>query len=107
MICGTNQSYFSLVQIESRVMSLRRLWHASLCSAGRTKASVLHKRKPHFWQNRPEVGHPFLLMADSFLVHVAHAATVSTGRGSFLLFRNLRDQGFGGEHQAGDGAGIL
>ena len=100
MICGTNQSYFSLVQIESRVMSLRRLWH------GRRRPS-LHKRKPHFWQNRPEVGHPFLLMADSFLVHVAHAATVSTGRGSFLLFRNLRDQGFGGEHQAGDGAGIL
>src|SRR5262252_6414358 len=41
------------------------------------------------------------------LVHVSHAATVSTGRRSFLLFRNLRDQGFGGEHQGRDRASIL
>jgi len=26
---------------------------------------TLHNKKPHFWQLRPEVGHPFLLMADS------------------------------------------
>src|SRR5580692_10345779 len=42
------------------------------------------------------------------LVHVAHAAAaVSAGGGSFLLFGNLRYQGFGGQHQAGDGAGVL
>src|ERR1700736_3275318 len=44
----------------------------------------------------------------SHLVHVAHAAAaVAAGGGSFLLFGNLRYQGFGGEHQAGDGAGVL
>src|SRR5215469_4869327 len=42
-----------------------------------------------------------------FLIHVAHATAVSRSRGSFLLFRNLRDQGFGGQHQAGDRASIL
>jgi len=26
---------------------------------------VIPNKKPHFWQLRPEVGHPFLLMADS------------------------------------------
>jgi hypothetical protein len=26
---------------------------------------VIPNEKPHFWQLRPEVGHPFLLMADS------------------------------------------
>src|SRR5580704_14391802 len=43
------------------------------------------------------------------LVHVAHAAaaTVAAAGGSFLLFGNLRYQGFGGQHQAGDGAGVL
>src|SRR5579859_3635501 len=48
-------------------------------------------------------------MADSFLVHVAHAAAAvsSTRHRSFLLFRNLRHQGFGRQHQRGDRAGIL
>src|SRR5258708_2457785 len=38
----------------------------------------------------------------------AHSAAVSAGHGSFLpVFRNLRDQGFGGEHERRDGAGVL
>src|SRR5262245_21329488 len=34
-----------------------------------------------------------------FLVHVAHAAAVSAWSRGFLLFRNLRNECFGGEHQ--------
>src|SRR5580698_3971900 len=42
------------------------------------------------------------------LVHVSHAAAAVSTRGwSFLLFRNLGHQGFGGQHQAGDRPGIL
>src|SRR5581483_3725860 len=42
-----------------------------------------------------------------YLVHIAHAAAVSRSRRSFLLFRNLRDQGFGSEHQAGNRTSVL
>src|SRR5579871_114701 len=42
-------------------------------------------------------------------VHIPHAAAAMAAgaRRSFLLFRNLRDQGFGGEHEAGNRSGIL
>lgn len=30
-----------------------------------TWIEVIINKKPHFWQLRPEVGHPFLLIADS------------------------------------------
>src|SRR5581483_5724870 len=42
------------------------------------------------------------------LVHVTHAAAVpsSAHRSSLLLFRNLGDEGFGGEHQRCDRTGV-
>src|SRR5579862_8969724 len=81
-----------------------------------TQNSCVHKQKSPLLAKPARSGAPicvlFQLEASSWelsLVHVAHAtATVSAARHrSFLLFRNLRDQGFGGQHQAGDGAGIL
>jgi hypothetical protein len=35
---------------------------------------------------------------DTSLVHITHAMSTRS-RGSLLFFRNLRDQGFGGQHQ--------
>ena len=46
-------------------------------------------------------------MADSFLVHFVHAAAVAAAcRSILLLFRDLRYQGFGGQHQRRDRAGV-
>src|SRR5579871_1990552 len=42
-----------------------------------------------------------------FSVHSAHAAAAVRHRSFLLLFRNLRYQGFGGQHQRGDRAGVL
>src|SRR5947208_1024866 len=39
------------------------------------------------------------------IIHAAHAARWHWR--SLFLFRNLRDQRFGGEQQAGDGRGVL
>src|SRR5881275_1746955 len=44
-------------------------------------------------------------MSFDLVVHTAHAAW--RHRRSFFLFRNLRDQCFGGEQQARDGRGVL
>src|ERR1017187_369536 len=47
-------------------------------------------------------------MANCFLVHSAHAAAVAAAHGRFLLvFRNLADEGFGGQHQGRDRACVL
>ena len=37
------------------------------------------------------------------MVHVSHAA----GRSALLFFRNVGDEGFGGQHQRRDRAGVL
>src|ERR1700736_311891 len=47
-------------------------------------------------------------MADSFLVHSFHAAAVPAASwSSLLLFRDLRHQRFGGQHQGRDRTGVL
>src|SRR6266852_976385 len=43
----------------------------------------------------------------TFLVHVSHAAAVTaTHRSALLLFRDFRNECFGGEHERSDGAGV-
>src|SRR5581483_11630594 len=54
-------------------------------SKTRTRASALHR-----------------------LVHIAHAAAVAAWhRSALLLFRDFRNQRFGGQHQAGDRSRVL
>src|SRR6185437_633478 len=50
----------------------------------------------------------FYLPGRQVLVHAFHAAAVAAWHWSaLLLFRDLRDDGFGGEHQRGDRTGVL
>src|SRR5438270_403443 len=61
------------------------------------------KQKPH------PFGMGLKIAPGASLVHAAAHAAVSAARhrGFLLLFRKFADQGFGGEHEAGDGTGVL